>query len=98
MLDPFEPEMMRYRWRLRCIFDCNWKTAIEAFAEAYHVEGTHPQMLKYAEFYTWSTADGLHSHKGFDERNDPDLDGRIESNTYFTRTGKGDDPRKAIGP
>ncbi len=93
MLDPFEPEKMRYRWRLRCVFDCNWKTALEAFAEAYHVEGTHPQMLKYAEFYTWSTADGLHSHKGFDERKDHLR--TLESKTYF-RPGKGEDQRKAI--
>ena len=42
MLDPFELEKMRYRRRLWCHFDCNWKTAMEAFIESFHVEGTHP--------------------------------------------------------
>ncbi len=93
MLDPFEPEKMRYRWRQWTEFDCNWKTAIEAFVEAYHVEGTHPQMLKYAEFYTWSQGDGLHSHKGFDQRNEALR--TKESSSYF-RAGKGDDPRLSI--
>ncbi len=93
MLDPFEMDKMRYRWRQWCYFDCNWKVAIEAFIEAYHVEGTHPQLLKYAEFYTWSEADGLHSHKGFEERN-RSLQTQ-ESKTYF-RAGRGDDPRVSI--
>jgi phenylpropionate dioxygenase-like ring-hydroxylating dioxygenase large terminal subunit len=90
ILDPFEFDKMRYRWRMRGVFDCNWKVAIEAFMEAYHVEGTHPQLTKYANFYTWSTADGLHSHKGFRERK-PELS-NAESNTYF-RAAHGDDPR-----
>jgi len=93
MLEPFELEKMRFRWRQWCYFDCNWKVAMEAFIEAYHVEGTHPQLLKYADFYTWSATDGLHSHKGFEERNQKLR--TIESKTYF-RPGKGDDPRVSI--
>jgi phenylpropionate dioxygenase-like ring-hydroxylating dioxygenase large terminal subunit len=93
LLAPFEFDRMRYRWRFRGHFDCNWKVALEAFMEAYHVEGTHPQLTKYAEFYTWSTTDGLHSHKGFRERK-PELQTK-ESNSYF-RPGKGDDVRKSI--
>jgi phenylpropionate dioxygenase-like ring-hydroxylating dioxygenase large terminal subunit len=93
MLDPFAFDKMRYRWRQWCYFDCNWKTAIEAFVEAYHVEGTHPQLMKLADFYTWSQADGRHSHKGFKERN-PEL-AVSESNT-ITRPGKGDDARISI--
>jgi phenylpropionate dioxygenase-like ring-hydroxylating dioxygenase large terminal subunit len=68
MLDPFEFEKMRYRWRQWVVFDCNWKTALEAFIESHHVEGTHPQLLKYAEFYTWSQTVGPHSVHGFDTR------------------------------
>ncbi len=29
------------------VIDCNWKIAQEAFCEAYHVNGTHPQILPY---------------------------------------------------
>jgi hypothetical protein len=65
---------------------------VEAFIEAYHVEGTHPQLIPYANFYTWSTTDGLHSHKGFEERAHKNMS---ESTTYF-RPGKGDDARVSI--
>ena len=41
MLDPFELQNMRYRWRRWLIFDCNWKVALEAFSETYHVPATH---------------------------------------------------------
>src|SRR5262249_46281226 len=51
LADPYEIDKMRYRWRLWCYFDCNWKVAIEAFSEAYHVTGTHPQLVEYADFY-----------------------------------------------
>ena len=37
MLDPFQLQNMRYRWRKWGIFDCNWKVAMEAFNETYHV-------------------------------------------------------------
>jgi phenylpropionate dioxygenase-like ring-hydroxylating dioxygenase large terminal subunit len=93
LIDAFEFDKMRYRWRLWGVFDCNWKVAIEAFIEAYHVEGTHPQLVSYADFYTWSEADGLHSHKGFREKK-PELN-TLESNTYF-RPGKGNDVRASI--
>jgi hypothetical protein len=92
LLDPFEFEKMRYRWRKWGVFDCNWKVALEAFIEAYHVEGTHPQLLPYANYYTWSTTDGLHSHKGFEEKG---MKNMSESTTYF-RPGKGDDARVSI--
>jgi len=93
MLDPFEFGKMRYRWRTWTYFDCNWKVALEAFLEAYHVEGTHPQLIPYADFYTWSQADGIHSHKGFRQRK-PELR-TLESNSYF-RPGKGADSRTSI--
>jgi phenylpropionate dioxygenase-like ring-hydroxylating dioxygenase large terminal subunit len=93
MLDAFELDRMRYRWRQWCYFDCNWKTAIEAFVESYHVEGTHPQLLKYADFYTWSQEQGLHGNDGFEEHA-PEID--IKANNTITRTGKGADPRVSI--
>ena len=60
LIDPFEFEKMRYRFRYWGIFDCNWKVALEAFLEPYHVQGTHPQLIKYGDFYSFSKAFGLH--------------------------------------
>jgi len=93
ILDPFEFSKMRYKWRQYVIFDCNWKTAIEAFMEPYHVEGTHPQLVPYANTYAWSKAYKLHGVSGFDER-DPNLKNN-QSNT-ITRAGKGKDARASI--
>ncbi len=42
ILDPFELQNMRYRWRRWLVFDCNWKVAMEAFDETYHVPGDAP--------------------------------------------------------
>jgi phenylpropionate dioxygenase-like ring-hydroxylating dioxygenase large terminal subunit len=60
-LDPFELDKMRYRWRQWLYLPCNWKTAIEAFVEGYHVDGTHPQLLPWLDSHTWSRAHGKHS-------------------------------------
>jgi phenylpropionate dioxygenase-like ring-hydroxylating dioxygenase large terminal subunit len=93
MLDPFELEKMRYRRRLWCHFDCNWKTAMEAFIESFHVEGTHPQLLKYADFYVESRSDGNHSHQGFEERNQ---NADMSASNTIIRAGKGADPRVSL--
>jgi phenylpropionate dioxygenase-like ring-hydroxylating dioxygenase large terminal subunit len=90
ILDPFEFAKMRYKWRQWVVFDCNWKTAIEAFMEPYHVEGTHSQLLKYGQYYAYSKAYGLHAVSGFDER-DPNL--KMKQSSTITRAGKGKDPR-----
>src|ERR1700757_2186839 len=37
MLAPYQLENMRYRWRRWLIADCNWKVAMEAFCEIYHL-------------------------------------------------------------
>ncbi|MCB2061652.1 MAG: aromatic ring-hydroxylating dioxygenase subunit alpha [Novosphingobium sp.] len=93
LLDPFELDRMRYRWRLWCHFDCNWKVALEAFIEAYHVEGTHPQLMSVGDFTMWSRAKGLHGHNGFDER-DPGK--QTEEANTINRPGKGEDARLSI--
>src|SRR5215204_1336305 len=36
-LDPFEFQNMRFRWYLEIKLPCNWKVALEAFMEGYHV-------------------------------------------------------------
>ncbi|WP_280490113.1 aromatic ring-hydroxylating oxygenase subunit alpha [Nocardia carnea] len=43
---PFQIGNFRYRWGKGIIVDCNWKTALDAFLEAYHVAGTHPQLFR----------------------------------------------------
>jgi phenylpropionate dioxygenase-like ring-hydroxylating dioxygenase large terminal subunit len=90
ILEPFQFEKMRYKWRQWVIFDCNWKAAIEAFMEPYHVAGTHTQMLQNAQYYAFARAHGLHGVSGFDER-DPAL--KMKQSSTVTRAGKGADAR-----
>ncbi|GAA3725448.1 aromatic ring-hydroxylating dioxygenase subunit alpha [Gordonia hankookensis] len=66
LLDPFQLENMRYRWRKWLVFDCNWKIALEAFMETYHVPYTHPEFRAYGTFLGWSRAQGKHSNIGYD--------------------------------
>lgn len=46
LLDPFELDRMRYRWRQWLRFPCNWKAAIGAFIEGYHAAASHPHLLR----------------------------------------------------
>jgi phenylpropionate dioxygenase-like ring-hydroxylating dioxygenase large terminal subunit len=53
-LGPLPEELDPYRWdecRMRSyqtlIFPINWKVALEAFVEGYHLSGTHPQLLRF---------------------------------------------------
>jgi phenylpropionate dioxygenase-like ring-hydroxylating dioxygenase large terminal subunit len=49
VLAKYELEKMRMiAWRT-AVVPANWKVAIEAFIEGYHVQGTHPQMLQYLD-------------------------------------------------
>jgi phenylpropionate dioxygenase-like ring-hydroxylating dioxygenase large terminal subunit len=66
MLDPFELQNMRPRWRNWTVFDCNWKVALEAFDETYHVPGTHPEFTAFGDFTGWGRQQGKHSHIGYD--------------------------------
>lgn len=90
ILDHFELAKMRYKWRQWAIYSCNWKTAIEAFLEPYHVAGTHTQLLAYGSYYAFSKQYGLHSVSGFDTR-DEHL--QMSESGGATRAGKGDDAR-----
>jgi nitrite reductase/ring-hydroxylating ferredoxin subunit len=87
MLDPFELQNMRPRWRKWIIFDCNWKVAMEAFAEIYHVEHTHPEFMDFGDFRGWGRAHGLHSNIGYDAPKD------LDENQAKLRLGSGGDPR-----
>ena len=88
ILDPFAFEKMRFKWRQWVIYPSNWKTALEAFMEPYHVAGTHSQLLKYGEYYAYSKAYGLHGVSGFDER-DPALKMKRRQYNYAGRQGQG---------
>lgn len=90
MLDPFQFEQMRYRFRQWVVFACNWKVALEAFMEPYHVGGTHPQLLKYGDFYAWSRAQGLHGNDGYEAAGQKE---GSAATTTVHRTGKGSDAR-----
>ena len=93
LLDPFEFDKMRYKFRQWVIFDCNWKVALEAFLEPYHVKGTHPQLMKYGDFYAWSKALGLHGNDGYDTRSEQE---GSAADTTVHRAAKGADARVAI--
>jgi phenylpropionate dioxygenase-like ring-hydroxylating dioxygenase large terminal subunit len=84
ILDPFELQNMRYRWRRWVVFDCNWKVAMEAFNETYHVPATHPEFMKFGDFRGWARAQGKHSNIGYDAPKD------LDENQAKLRLGKGD--------
>jgi phenylpropionate dioxygenase-like ring-hydroxylating dioxygenase large terminal subunit len=44
-LDAWKVESLRTEWWHACRLPVNWKLAIEAFVEAYHVVQTHPQLV-----------------------------------------------------
>ena len=87
MLDPFELQNMRYRWRRWLVFDCNWKVALEAFNETYHVPGTHPEFTAFGDFTGWGRPQGKHSHIGYDAPKG------LDENKAKLRIGAGADPR-----
>lgn len=65
MLDAFEFEKMRYAWRKCIVMPCNWKVALEAFNEGYHVQTTHRQLLPWFDDLTYSAAKGRHGMFGY---------------------------------
>jgi phenylpropionate dioxygenase-like ring-hydroxylating dioxygenase large terminal subunit len=44
-LDPYHFEEMKLLDDVTVEVDCNWKTSVDAFNEAYHIAGTHPDTL-----------------------------------------------------
>lgn len=45
MMDAWHVESLRTEWWLSARLPVNWKLAMEAFMEGYHVAATHPQLL-----------------------------------------------------
>ncbi len=89
MLEPFQLQNMRCRWRKWGVFDCNWKVAMQAFNETYHVQTTHPEFNQYGSFRGWARAQGeLHSNIGYDTPKN--MDGNQAAKL---RVGEAADPR-----
>lgn len=89
MLDPFELEKMRYKWRKWTVLDCNWKVFMEAFNETYHVPGTHPEFMEFGAFTGYGNRHGRHSCMGYDQQGDS------KETKAKMRLGVGGDPRAA---
>lgn len=87
LLEPFELDRMRVRWRKWGIFNCNWKVAMEAFAETYHVQTTHPEFNRFGTFRGWGRTRGLHSNLGYDAPKN------MSENKAKLRIGETGDPR-----
>jgi phenylpropionate dioxygenase-like ring-hydroxylating dioxygenase large terminal subunit len=87
LLDPFQLENMRFRWRRWLVFDCNWKIALEAFMETYHVPYTHPEFMPFGSFLGWARAQGHHSNIGYDAPKG------MDENKAKLRIGSGPDAR-----
>ncbi len=85
MLDAFEFDKMRYRWRQWLYFPCNWKTALESFIESFHVDATHPQLGQWGTNRWWCRTGGKHAWHGIGApRGDAgDLDPRVTMYELF---------------
>jgi phenylpropionate dioxygenase-like ring-hydroxylating dioxygenase large terminal subunit len=46
LLDPLGIDRMRVRWWKAVVLPANWKIAMEAFIEGYHVMASHPQLTQ----------------------------------------------------
>ena len=57
----FDYENTRLAWHNTLVVDCNWKVALEAFLESYHVAATHPQTLKFGVRKPYTKGFGKHS-------------------------------------
>ena len=87
MLDPYQLENMRYRWRKWVVFNCNWKVAMEAFCETYHVSVTHPEFSAFGQFRGWAKNQNRHTNIGYEAPKG------LEEDAGKMRVGIGDDPR-----
>jgi len=63
-LAPFELDKMRYRWRKWLKVPANWKVALEAFNEGYHVSITHWPLNQFGTSRFSSRAAGKHGTFG----------------------------------
>jgi nitrite reductase/ring-hydroxylating ferredoxin subunit len=65
LLAPYRLDRFRLRTYLSTVLPCNWKVAVDAFNEGYHVQGTHPQILPWTDDVNLDYEPlGIHSHYG----------------------------------
>jgi phenylpropionate dioxygenase-like ring-hydroxylating dioxygenase large terminal subunit len=65
LLAPYHLDRFRIRRYLSTILPANWKVAVDAFNEGYHVQGTHPQLLPWTDDVNLDYEPlGIHSHYG----------------------------------
>ena len=65
LLAPYRFEDMRLRGHLTTVLPANWKVVVDAFNEAYHVQGTHPQILPWTDDVSIEYEQlGKHAHYG----------------------------------
>jgi phenylpropionate dioxygenase-like ring-hydroxylating dioxygenase large terminal subunit len=65
-LAPFQLDKMRYRWRKWLKMPANWKVALEAFNEGYHVSITHWPLNRFGTSHFIGRAAGRHGTFGSD--------------------------------
>jgi nitrite reductase/ring-hydroxylating ferredoxin subunit len=64
-LAPYHLDRLRLRTYLSTVLPANWKVAVDAFNEGYHVQGTHPQLLPWTDDVGLEYEQlGIHSHYG----------------------------------
>ena len=65
LLDAYHLDQMRFRGYQSTILPANWKAVVDAFNEAYHVQGTHPQILPWTDDVSIAYEQlGIHAHYG----------------------------------
>ena len=65
LLEPYRFEKMRFRSYRSVILPANWKSVLDAFNESYHVQGTHPQLLRWSDDTAIRYGPlGKHNHMG----------------------------------
>ena len=65
LLAPYHLDRFHLRTYLSTVLPANWKVAVDAFNEGYHVQGTHPQLLPSTDDVSLEyEALGIHAHYG----------------------------------
>jgi nitrite reductase/ring-hydroxylating ferredoxin subunit len=65
LLAPYHLERLHLRTYLSTVLPANWKVAVDAFNEGYHVQGTHPQLLPWTDDVSLEYEPlGIHAHYG----------------------------------
>jgi nitrite reductase/ring-hydroxylating ferredoxin subunit len=65
LLSAYHLDQLRFRAYQTTILPANWKVVVDAFNEAYHVQGTHPQLLPWTDDVSIAYEQlGIHAHYG----------------------------------